>query len=111
MNELLSEVITKWNSVEPEIAFEKLLYSCLCYGSVIVRPDRIIIARECYSDGNSVFFDSDNVNCWFIYAAAQVKGLSLHNFIKDAYKNHEYVAFQRRRKCKVYKFSELSKKV
>jgi len=106
---LIKQAEQLYNDHNPEHSFRDALSHCLNNGLVVSKPDFLLLAEPCFSDGKRIIrYGWDKANCWHVQYCGSTRG---SNPIKDCMKEASFVpmyaAFRRRCKDKIYKWSRL----
>lgn len=117
MNQLLETVKQSWhiscrNTAFKDISFDDIMTYCLNNGAVTVKQGIVLLAKPCWTDGITTEFDDIKpANCWFIYAAGCADGNAAKRFCDEAPYKTEYVAYVRKGKNKIVKWSQLDRNI
>jgi hypothetical protein len=92
----------------PEGAFADALIRAFFYGFIVDRPNLLVLAEPCYTDGAAILYPGKNqLNCWWVHFVTQLGAGSISDMLETAPYPLEYVAFRRRNKLKIYTWEQL----
>src|SRR4029077_15180898 len=104
----VGEIARQWYAEqEPEGALAATILRCFFAGTLIRRPDFLLMGQTCWTDGEEVHFDQRPPNCWWIYFWASEKPMSSYELCLEAPYPLEWVAFKRRGKMKIVPWEKL----
>jgi hypothetical protein len=95
---------------QPEGSFADALIRAFFYGFIVDRPNLLVLAEPCYTDGEAILYPGKNqLNCWWVHFATQTGEVSISDMLDTAPYPLEYVAFRRRDKLKIYTWEQLQR--
>lgn len=95
-------------------SFSATVVRCLLYGVLVKRAEFILLAEPVFTDGKRIlgFPPECTPNCWWTYYAAAPRGTaSPSDFMAEAPYPLAYVAYKRRGKTKIYRWSQIRKDI
>lgn len=95
---------------EPPRAFADALVRAFFYGFIVDRPNLLVLAEPCYTNGLAILPPGPNqLNCWWVHFTTHTGELSISDLLDTAPYPLEYVAFRRRDKLKIYTWEQLQR--
>jgi hypothetical protein len=96
---------------EPEGALAGAILRCFFAGTIIRRPDFLLMGETCRTDGKKIFSDQLPHNCWWIHFWATPSGtMSAYDLCLEAPFALDWVAFKRRGRVKIIAWDQLYKR-
>jgi|SRR5262252_10716656 len=104
----LAEVARDWYANnEPEGALASAILRCFFRGTLICRPDLLLMGETCRTDGRELI-PGEPHNCWFLHFWATEKGaMSSYELCLEAPYPLKWVAYKRRSKIKIVLWDRL----
>jgi hypothetical protein len=114
----IGEQTKQWfDENEGEGAFSAALLRCFLFGSIVLRPELVLLGEPVLTDGKRIVRiapDGFKPNCWFIWFAATRPtefGLTAYDLQMEAPYPLPYVGFKRRGKIKIYSCDRIRKDI
>ena len=108
----VGQVAKQWyEENEPEGALAGAILRCFFGGTIIRRPNFLLMGETTWTDGRTLFAKKTPHNCWFIHFWATDKGsMSAYDLCLEAPFSLPWVAFKRRGKIKIIAWEQLYKR-
>lgn len=108
----IEEAQTLYDKNEGKNSFADHVTRCLFLGVLVKRDEFLLMAEPVFTDGKRVFWKKFPVrNCWWIYFVAAQKGTAPGDFMDEAPYPLPFVAFKRRGKIRIYRWSNIRKDI
>jgi hypothetical protein len=107
----VGEIAKQWyEKNQPEGALAATILRCFFAGVIIRRPDFLLMAESCWTDGKTILMDRLPHNCWWLHAWFCKKAMSSYELCLEAPYPLDWVAFKRRGKTKIIPWKRLYEK-
>jgi hypothetical protein len=105
----VGQIAKEWYQAnEPEGALARTLLRCFFGGTIIRRPDFLLMGEVCWTDGKEISMDRQPHNCWWIWFWTTEKGtMSSYDLCLEAPFQLPWVAFKRRGKNHIISWEKL----
>jgi hypothetical protein len=104
----VAETAKQWYAEnEPEGALAAAILRCFFAGVIIRRPDFLLMAETCQTDGKTIFVDRVPHNCWWLHFWTTEKPMSSYELCLEAPYPLDWVAFKRRGKTNIIPWEKL----
>ena len=105
----VAEIAKQWyEKNQPEGALAATILRCFFAGTIIRRPDFLLMGETCWTDGKTILMDRLPHNCWWIHFWATEKAtMSSYDLCLEAPFALDWVAFKRRAKTKIIAWEQL----
>jgi hypothetical protein len=105
----VGEIAKQWyEKNEPEGALAAAILRCFFAGVIIRRPDFLLMAETCWTDGKQILMKPLPHNCWWLHFWTCEKGsMSSYDLCLEAPYPLDWVAFKRRGKTKIVPWDRL----
>jgi hypothetical protein len=104
----VAEIAKQWyEKNQPEGALAATILRCFFAGVIIRRPDFLLMAETCWTDGKTIRMDRLPHNCWWLHVWVCERGMSSYELCLEAPYPLGWVAFKRRRKTKIVPWEKL----
>jgi hypothetical protein len=104
----VAETAKRWYAEnEPEGALAAAILRCFFAGVIIRRPDFLLMAETCWTDGKTIRMDRLPHNCWWLHVWVCEKPMSSYELCLEAPYPLDWVAFKRRGKTKIVPWEKL----
>jgi hypothetical protein len=104
----VGEIAKQWyEKNQPEGALAAAILRCFFAGVIIRRPDFLLMAETCWTDGKTILMDRFPHNCWWLHYWGSENPMSSYELCLEAPYPLDWVAFKRRGKTKIVPWEKL----
>jgi hypothetical protein len=104
----VAEIAKQWyENNQPEGALAAAILRCFFAGVIICRPDFLLMAETCWTDGKTILMDRFPHNCWWLHYWGSENPMSSYELCLEAPYPLDWVAFKRRGKTKIVPWEKL----